>query len=359
MSDTASRTMQGAVLTGPKSIEIREVPVPNPGPGEILVRIRAATTCGTDVKVYLRGGHPRMLKVPTLFGHEMAGEVASAGEGVSQYKPGDAVVVANSAPCLACENCRLGRENLCEDLHYLNGAFAEYLLVPARFVERNTHTIPQGLSFARAAITEPLACVLHGIEACELAQFGDEESPVEVIIYGAGPIGLLFVAALAFAGHHVIVADPNPARLETATALGAAKSIEIARGGGQSDFVRKATAGGKGAWIAVDATGVPEVWADAIGSIRPGGLVNLFGGCAPGTTVALDTHLVHYSEMSIKGVYHHRPATVKQALKLLSNPAFQADLLLSGTCPVSAVQEALESMIAKKSLKIVINNDDL
>ncbi|MGI9464020.1 MAG: zinc-dependent alcohol dehydrogenase [Aestuariivirgaceae bacterium] len=357
MSPTPARTMQGAVLTGPKTIEIRDVPVPEPGPGEILVRIRAATTCGTDVKVYLRGGHPRMLKVPTLFGHEMAGEVSVAGDGVTSFPLGDRVVVANSAPCLTCQPCRMGRENLCEDLQYLNGAFAEYLLVPARFVERNTHVIPEGLSFARAAITEPLACVLHGIEACEFARYASDDGPVEAIIYGAGPIGLLFVAALAFAGHHVIVADPNPARLETAAALGATRTVRITRGGGQADTVRQATAGGKGAWIAVDATGVPEVWADAMASIRPGGLVNLFGGCAPGTTVALDTHLVHYSELTIKGVYHHRPATIKKALQLLGDPAFKADLLISGTRPVSEVQDALESMIAKQSLKLVIKND--
>ena len=130
--------MAGAVLTGPEQIEIREVAVPEPGPGELLVRIEAATTCGTDVKVFKRGGHPRMLKVPTLFGHEMAGRVAALGHGVDKFSAGDDVVVGNSAPCTECEPCRRGRENLCEDLHYLNGAFAEFILVPARFVDRNT-----------------------------------------------------------------------------------------------------------------------------------------------------------------------------------------------------------------------------
>jgi L-iditol 2-dehydrogenase len=307
------------------------------------------------VKVYRRGGHPRMLKTPTLFGHEMAGRIAALGPGVRGLAIGDPVVVGNSAPCLVCEPCRRGRENLCEDLHYLNGAFAEYLLVPRRFVERNLHPIPPGLSFARAALAEPLACVLHGMDACELESY-DALGPVEILIFGGGPIGLLFAAALAHLGHLPVLADPNPGRLEVARAIGAARAVEITRGGGQSDIVRKASPEGKGFWIAIDCTGQPAVWSDAIGSVRPGGLVNLFGGCAPGTSIPLDTHLVHYSEITLKGVYHHRPQTFARAIDLLANPAFQADLLISGERPIAGVVDALESMIRKEALKMVIRN---
>lgn len=352
---TLPATMQGAMLLGPEEIEVREVPVPAPGPGEMLLKVEAATTCGTDVKVFRRGGHPRMLKVPTLFGHEMAGRVAAVGSGVTRFAEGDGVVVANSAPCLVCEACRRGRENLCEDLHYLNGAFADYLLVPSRFVERNTHAVPPGLSFERAALAEPLACVLHGIDACELDQYG-AGGPVEVALFGAGPIGLLFVAALAIEGHRVILADPNPGRLDVGAALGAAKTVAITRGGSQAEVVRAETTEAKGAWIAVDASGVPEVWLDAIACVRPGGLVNLFGGCAPGTSIPLDTHLIHYSEITVKGVYHHRPDTFRRALDLLSDPAFKADLLLSGTRPVAGVEDALRAMMRKDALKMVISN---
>lgn len=347
------KTMRGAMLLGPAEIEVRELPVPEPGPGEMLLEIEAATTCGTDVKVYRRGGHPRMLKVPTLLGHEMAGRVAALGPGVEGVREGDAVVVANSAPCLACEACRMGRENLCEDLQYLNGAFAEYLLVPARFVERNTHSIPEGLSFARAAMTEPLGCVLHGIDACDLARYRSGR-PAEVAVFGAGPIGLLFAAALARDGHRVILADPNPDRLETGAALGAAETVMIDRGGGQAEAVRAKTERGLGASVAVDATGRPEAWSDAIACVRPGGLVNLFGGCAPGTTVPLDTHRVHYSELTVKGVYHHRPETIARALEILADPGFEADLLLSGERPIEEVEAALRSMMVKKALKVVI-----
>ncbi len=346
-------TMRGAMLVGPELIEVREVPVGRPGPGQILLSIEAATTCGTDVKVFRRGGHPRMLRVPTLFGHEMAGRVAAVGSGVTGLVEGDAVVVANSAPCMTCGPCRIGRENLCEDLHYINGAFAEFLLVPRRFVEHSTHRIPAGLSFAKAALTEPLGCVLHGIDACELPRLGPV-GPVEVVVFGAGPIGLLFVAALAIEGHRAILADPNLGRLAIGKALGAAETIEVARGGSQADKVRAVTEDRRGAWIAVDATGVPEVWMDTMAVVRPGGLVNLFGGCAPGTHVPLDTHWVHYSEITVKGVYHHRPATIRRALELLSNPMFEADLMLTGEQSIDGVEDALRSMMRKETLKVVI-----
>ncbi len=350
-----AETMRGAMLLGPEHIEVRDIPVAEPGPGELLLGIEAATTCGTDVKVFKRGGHPRMLKVPTLFGHEMAGRVAAVGAGVSEFSVGDPIVVANSAPCGTCEMCQLSRENLCEDLHYLNGAFAEYMLVPERFVRRNTYRIPQGLDFEKAALTEPLACVLHGLDACELPRYG-LAGPVETVIFGAGPIGLLFVAALALKGHHVILADPNPSRLEIGANLGAADTVEIARGGGQAEVAKARTSGGRGAWVAIDCTGVPEVWSDAIETVRPGGLVNLFGGCKPGTSIPLDTHLVHYSEITLKGVYHHRPATIRQALDMLAHPEFKAELLLSAERPIDAVEDALRSMISKDALKVVIRS---
>ena len=349
------QTMRGAMLLGPESIEVRDVPVPRPAAGEILMKVEAATTCGTDVKVFKRGGHPRMLKVPTLFGHEMAGHVAAVGSGVTGFAEGDRIVVANSAPCGTCELCVRGRENLCEDLQYLNGAFAGYMLVPERFVSRNTYKIPDSLTFEKAALTEPLACVLHGIDACDLHRY-TTEGPAEIVVFGGGPIGLLFVAALASTGQSVLLADPNPERLAAARELGAKKTLQIDRGGGQAERVRAETLWGRGAWIAVDATGVPGVWLDAIASVRPGGLVNLFGGCAPGTSIELDTHLVHYSELTIKGVYHHRPATIRRALDLLSDDSFRADRLITGERTVEGVEDALRSMIRKEDLKVVIRS---
>jgi L-iditol 2-dehydrogenase len=189
-------------LLGPERVELRRVPVPEPGAGELLVKIGAATTCGTDVKVLRRGGHPRMLVVPGPFGHEMAGTIAKVGPELEGWKVGDRVVVANSAPCGACEQCLRGRENLCESLRYLNGAFAEYVLVPRHFAEVSTYAIPDELPFEVSALAEPLACVLHGLEVCPL------NGAADTVVYGGGPIGLLFVNLLADAGHHVVLAAP-------------------------------------------------------------------------------------------------------------------------------------------------------
>ena len=335
-------------LLGPEHIEIREEPVPTLREGELLVRIRAATTCGTDVKVFRRGGHPRMLQVPTPFGHEFAGSVEELGPGVTGYGPGDRVVVANSAPCGRCAYCEAGRENLCRDLEYLNGAFAEYIRIPRRFVETSTHRLDPALPYDIAALVEPLACVVHGVDACGLGDGAD------VLVYGAGPIGLLLTAVLAARGHGVAAADPNPSRLDVARVLGARDTVEVSRGGGQADRLRSRSRDGDGFDCAIDATGVPAVWQDAVACVRPGGVVNLFGGCPPGTRISLDTALVHYNELTIKGAYHHRPATVSQALDMLTRKTLDPRPLLSAEVPLEGLEKALRSMMAKEALKVVV-----
>lgn len=344
-------TMRAAMLLGPQQVQIQQVAIPRPGPGELLVRIGAATTCGTDVKVFRRGGHPRMLKVPALFGHEFSGTVEQVGDGALNFARGDRVVVANSAPCGTCERCVRGRENLCPDLQYLNGAFAEFILLPKRFVQGSAYHIPATMSFERAALSEPLACVIHGISACEL----NTAASSEITVFGAGPIGLLFVAALVRQGHAVQLADPNPSRLEVGARMGATSTLCVTRGGGQAAKVRAWSSNGDGVGVAIDCTGIPEVWADAMASVQAGGVVNLFGGCAPGTTVPLDTHRLHYSEISVKGVYHHRPLTFRAALALLADRAFPADELLGAHMPIEEVETALHSMMRKENLKVVID----
>ncbi len=342
------RTQRTVFLLGPERLELREVPVPEPSEGEVLLRVDAATTCGTDLKVFLRGGHPRMLQVPCPFGHELCGTVVAAGPGVSRAALGDRVVVANSAPCGRCEYCAEGRENLCTDLAYLNGAFSEYLLVPRRFVERNLHRVPDGLPAEVAALAEPLACVVHGVEACEL------RGPSDVAVYGAGPIGLLFIGLLSSLGHRAVAADTSPERLRAARDLGAAETVEISAGPGQSAKVRAFARKPGGFDVAIDATGTPEGWTCAVESARPGGIANLFGGCAPGTRVALDSHLVHYSELTIKGVYHHRPDTFARAIEILASGAFDARRLLSFEVPLERLEDALRSMHRREALKVVV-----
>ncbi|MBN1441748.1 MAG: alcohol dehydrogenase catalytic domain-containing protein [Planctomycetes bacterium] len=344
-------TQKVMYLLGPERVELRDDPVQRPGPGEMLVRIDAATTCGTDVKVYRRGGHPRMLRAPTPFGHELAGTVVEAGAEVEGFRGGDRVVVVNSAACGACGPCLAGRENLCEDLQYLNGAFAEHILVPRRFVERSTYRLPDDLPSEIAALTEPLACVIHGIEACGLS------APADVVLYGAGPIGLLFTGALAAEGHEVTVCDLAASRLDAAARMGASRTLRLEpEMKDVAGAVRALSPGERGFSVAIDATGVGSVWSEAIGSARPGGLVNLFGGCAPGTVVPLDAHLLHYGELTIRGVYHHRPATVRRSLDLLAARVFPADILLSAERRLEDLAEALQMMIRKEALKVVIRS---
>ena len=337
-----------AWLTGAEKIELREAPVPLPGPGELLLSIGAAVTCGTDVKVYRRGGHPQMLEVPSPFGHELAGTVIGCGDGVDGWQEGERVVVSNSASCGRCDYCARSSENLCPDLAYLNGAFSRYLVVPSRFVERAVYRIPQELGFAAAALSEPLACVLHGIEKL------DPQPGERGVLFGAGPIGLLFTAVLSKRGLEVLVADPNEPRLELASSLGASAVLVVERGSPAAENALSMSPQAGGFDYAIDATGVPAGWLDALAAVRPGGRVSLFGGCAPGTAVELDSHRVHYEELTVMGAYHHRPADFSAALELLAAGEIDTDVFLSSERPLEEIEAALGDMIARRAVKVVI-----
>src|SRR5947207_7150291 len=208
-------TMLAAMFYAPLDVRMERRPVPQPKAGEVLLKVVTATTCGTDVKSYLRG-HPLLFhKIPSGFGHEVAGFAAAIGPGVIQCSEGDAIVIANSAPCQQCFYCRRGRFSLCENLLLLNGAYAEYLLVPERIVRQNLYHLAPGTSFIAAALTEPLACALHGVDASSIAQ-GDT-----VAILGSGPLGLLLAAVAKLQGAHVIITGHGEQRLALARHFGA------------------------------------------------------------------------------------------------------------------------------------------
>ncbi|NOZ79350.1 MAG: alcohol dehydrogenase catalytic domain-containing protein [Acidobacteria bacterium] len=341
------RAHRAVYLLGPRTTQLRTVPAPRPAEGELLVRIEAAATCGTDLKVWQRGGHPRMLQVPGPFGHEMAGTVVGLGEPSNGWTEGERVVVANSAPCGTCAACRSGRENLCSGLAYLNGAYGEYLLVPRRFAERSTYAVPSGLDLALAALAEPLACVLHGIGVCH---FSGRET---VAVIGGGPIGLMFAAVLGAGGHDVVLTDPNARRLAVARRLGAVDAFEASRDG--RDAVRLSEAfGATGPEIVIEATGAPGAWETALAAVAPGGQVLLFGGCAPGTVAACDTHKLHYSEITVRGAYHHTPAALRGAIAFLADGVPDLSILLDAVYPLEKVQDALAAMEARRILKATI-----
>jgi L-iditol 2-dehydrogenase len=325
-------------------------PIPHPGTGEVLLKVAAATTCGTDVKTYLRG-HPILFrKTPAGFGHEVAGIVAATGTAVTQCAEGDAIVVANSAPCQQCFYCRRGRFSICEDLLLLNGAYAEYLLVPERIVRQNLYHLASGTSYIAAALTEPLACALHGVDACEIAP-GDT-----VVILGSGPLGLLLTAIARLKGVRTVLTGRGTGRLALARHFGADVVIDVGQLSlqEQREAILQETEARRGADVVIEAVGIPESWELAASLARPGGLVNFFGGCPSGSRVSLDTRPIHYSELTLKGVFHHTPAYFAQALELIQGHHIDVEALITARLPLTSAIEALELLVRKQGVKYAL-----
>ncbi len=339
--------MLAALLYGQTDLRLETVPDPTPETGEVVIRVGAATTCGTDLKVWRRGGHAKMLQLPTLFGHEAAGEIVAVGAGVSDWGVGDRVVANNSAPCMRCFFCQRQEYSLCTDLSFNNGTFAEYLKIPAPIVRHNLLPIPSGMPDALAAMTEPLACVLHGV-ARSNTKPGDR-----VVVLGDGAIGLMFVAALVQQGAEVILFGGNQPRLAIGTQFGAAQTFNYRHVEDVPAVVKQLT-DGWGADVVVEATGVPSVWEMAIACARPGATVNLFGGCPRDTTITVNTEQLHYSELTLKGVFHNTPQFVRAALALLASGTVPFELLISAHRPLHDLQQVFEQMRDRQVIKVAM-----
>lgn len=333
--------MRAAVLRGQEDLRIEDVPIPTAGSGELVLRVGAALTCGTDLKVYRRGYHAKMLTLDRLFGHELAGTVVQAGEGVTKFSIGDRVLPLNSAPCDACFFCRHNQQNLCDDLLFNNGAYAEFIRIPARIVEKNTLHIPANIPFEHAALTEPLACVLRGIEESN-AQPGQT-----AIVLGAGPIGLLFIHAASLLGLHVIAVVKRKDQVATAQHFGAEQVLRISDVPDPIAAARALTPEGRGADIVFEAVATPEAWQSAVQMARKGGLVNLFGGPPSGTSVSLDTNLIHYSDLTLKASFHHTPATARRAFELIASGRFRAQDYLTGTSTLADLPNVFRAMLTR------------
>jgi L-iditol 2-dehydrogenase len=331
--------MMAAVLYGKEHLQVEPVAVPEIDRGDILVRVQVALTCGTDVKVFQRGYHARMIVPPAVFGHELAGDVVAAGQDVTRFKLGQRVVAANSAPCEACYFCERGQQNLCEDLLFNNGAYAEYIRIPSRIVERNTYEIPAHVSYQDAALVEPLACVLRGLEESGIRK-GDT-----VAIIGLGPIGLMFVRLAKVYGARVIAIGRRKTQLDRAAAMGAAELIGTATVPQPAAMVRQLT-GGRGADIAIEAVGNPETWHWAVDMVRRGGTVNFFGGCPNESRVSLDTSRLHYSEITCKASFHHTPAHIRKALDIVSNGDISAKDFVNGEEPLTNLLEVMRHLMS-------------
>jgi L-iditol 2-dehydrogenase len=342
--------MKAAMYYGIGDVRYEETDVPIIGPGEILVKVGTALTCGTDVKTYKRG-HPILIKhTPALFGHEYAGTIEAVGEGVQSFKEGMRVVATNSAPCGECYFCKRNMPNLCAQLKdsLVNGAFAEYIRVPEGVVRWNTHQIPDSLSFRNAALTEPLACVVHGIEESNI-KLGDT-----VVIIGAGPIGQMMIMLAKKSGASTVIAsDLADLRRSVATKAGADITINPSQED-PVERVREETSG-RGADVVIEAVGLPKLWEQAVSMTRDAGTTVLFGGAASGTTFEVDTVRFHYGQLTLKGVFHLKPKHVEQALQLIIAGDVNPDLLISHTMPLDRINEALEMMSEGRSMKIAIS----
>jgi L-iditol 2-dehydrogenase len=339
--------VKAAIFHGKQDVRIEDVEPPPLKPGEVRIQIAVALTCGTDLKILKRGYHAKMLIPPSPFGHELAGtisEIASPAA-VTNWKVGDRVVVANSAPCGSCFFCQNGQENLCDDLLFLNGAYAESIAVPARFVEKNMVRLKPQTAFEDAALAEPLACVVQGVVDLNL------RAGQNVLVLGAGPIGLMFVALAKDLGCRVSVAGRGHNRLLAAQRLGAEKVFDVGKDGNVVEAVGKPEFD-----VVIEAVGKPEVWEAAVQLVRKGGAVNFFGGCPGGTKVTLDTHTVHYSSLKLLGSFHYTPRTFRRALEFIEAGVIRAKDFVDGQWPLTKLPELFTQMAAgNRAIKTLIN----
>jgi L-iditol 2-dehydrogenase len=311
--------VKAALLHGLEDLRVEDVDEPRAGAGEVVLDIRAATSCGTDVKMYRRG-HRILAEYPARFGHEFAGVVAEVGDGVDTFAVGDEVFCANSAPCGACAQCARGNLTLCEELLFLLGGFGERLLVPERIVRRNLHWLPPGLPMELAPLAEPLACAVRAVEVARI------EAGERVAIVGAGSLGRMLSILVARAGAEPILLDRRAERL--GDAQGADQSFE--------------------------AVGSPETWEFAVSLVRPGGAVNLFGGCAAGTTFTVPTERIHYEEVTLRGTFHHTPTHIRTALELLAEDPERWQELRGPQISLGELEPALRGELGSSSKYLVV-----
>lgn len=341
--------MKAVLFYGPQNIKYEETRIKPLEKGEILVKIGAALTCGTDVKTFRRG-HPVLIKeIPSGFGHEFAGTVEKVAEGVTNVKVGDRVVCANSAPCGECFYCKRGEYNLCENLNLLNGAYAEYIVVPERIVQKNTIILPDDLPFYKAAFSEPLANVVHGVERTDIKE-GDT-----VGVIGIGPIGLMFARLAKLKGARVIAAGRNPIKLKLAEEFSHADEVvDLKKYPNPEKIFRDFSDEKKGLDVAVECVGLPEMWERVFSCVRPGGTVHFFGGCKSGSTVTFDTTKMHYGDIKLMSVFHHTPKYFRQALNLIASGDVEVEKLITAELPLEKVEWAMEQHIAGNAIKFLI-----
>jgi L-iditol 2-dehydrogenase len=336
----------------PGDVRVEDAPEPQAGPGEVKIRVRNCSTCGTDLKIY-RYGHHR-IEPPRVMGHEIAGEVSALGDGVEGWAVGDRVQVIAAIPCGTCAECRRGRMTVCpnqESMGYqYDGGFAEYMIVPAKVLAVDgLNRIPEGVGFAEASVAEPLACVLNGQE---LARVGPGD---DVVIVGSGPIGCLHVRlARARGASRVFLVELNRERLERAAARVAPDEAVCAEDGDVVEQILKLT-DGRGADVVITAAASGRAQEDALRYAARQGRISFFGGLpqdAP--TITCDSNLVHYRELTIVGANGSSPAHNAEALELIASGAVPVADLITHRLPLDRILEAFDVVSRGEAIKVTI-----
>lgn len=348
--------MRVARLYAPGDLRVEDLPVPQAGPGDLVIRVRTCSTCGTDAKIFRFGHHH--ISLPRVLGHEVAGEItevgpAVEGQDVDRWSIGDRVQVIAAIPCGVCYSCWRGQHTVCEDLESIgyqyDGGFAEFMRVPAKVLSVDgVNRVPDHVPFEQASLTEPLACVLNGQE---LARVGEGDV---VVVLGAGPIGCLHVRlARARGAKTVVIVDINQGRLDLAARAEPDATIDGSKDD-PVDAVRKMTEG-RGADVVITATGVGQAQEQALEMTAPRGRISLFGGLPKDdSTIRFDSNLVHYRELSVFGAYGSAPRHNREALSLIADGGVRVDDLITHRLPLADVHRAIETVISGDGLKVVI-----
>ncbi len=345
--------MNAALFYGPKDVRFERIEIPKPGPGELLVKVGAALTCGTDIKTYERG-HPTIIKkVPSTFGHEFSGTVVEVGDGVTKFQPGSRICTCNAVPCGECYYCKSGHGNLCENLTILNGAYAEYIVIPAVMVRKNVYEVPDHITFQEIAVSEPLGTAIHAIRRSGIEP-GDT-----VAVLGSGPLGLMLSRLAVLRGARVILSgEITDERKRVATHFGVkdfVNMLEVLEAKDRVQLVKDLTDGKRGVDVAIEAAGFPSAWEEAVQMIRKAGTVVFHGGCKAGTTITLDTHDMHYGEHKLIGVYHQDPDDYRRSVNMLIHRLVDGRQFISETMPLSQVIKAFERIRRFEGIKFAID----
>jgi L-iditol 2-dehydrogenase len=344
--------MKAARYDAPGQIRLVDAPEPRAGPGELTLRVRNCSVCGTDLKIY-RHGHSR-IRPPRVLGHEIAGEVAELGSQVSGWTVGERVQLVGAIPCGTCFDCRHDRPTVCpatEAMGYsYDGGFAEYVRVPAKVLAvGGLNRIPAGVGFAEASMAEPLACVLNGQQ---LARVGAGD---EVVVVGAGPIGCLHVRVARDRGAaRVLLVDLDRQRLRRAAALVDPDEAICAEDGDVIEQVRRLTKG-RGADVAILAVADPQAQRDALRYAAGRGRISLFGSLPVGAAEnPLDANLVHYRELTLVGANASSPAQNALALELVAAGSVPVADLITHRLPLHRFDEALRILERGAAVKVTI-----